>query len=90
MLKNLKIDTPPLGPPELYVALRTCCEATIKEHVLHNEMMLCRVCHHIIKCFASESAFRNYLKFCQSRKRSVLTSRAKQHYVVVFEGFAAK
>ncbi len=81
-VKKLTSDSP--------LALRDCCWETIQEHVLHNEMMLCRTCQHIIKCFVNESAFRNYLRFCQSRKRPFFAARSDKHYIVVFEGFTAK
>ena len=67
--------------------LRECCKQTIEDHAIHNPMMLCQVCKHLIKCFSSESCFRNYVKFCESRGRQVYVDRFQNYYIVVYRNY---
>ena len=64
-----------------------CCLATIKEHVRYNPMMVCSHCKNIIKCFDNERAFQNYLTFCQSRRRNILTGLVNEHWTVAFRSY---
>jgi len=64
-----------------------CCIATIKEHVRFNPMMVCSHCKNIIKCFDDERAFQNYLTFCRSRRRSVLTGQISKYFTVAFRSY---
>ncbi|MEN9835483.1 MAG: hypothetical protein RL011_1676 [Pseudomonadota bacterium] len=75
--------------PALTIAnnIPECCMATIQEHVRYNPMMVCGHCKNIIKCFDNERAFQNYLIFCQSRRRNVLTGLVNQHWTVAFRSY---
>lgn len=64
-----------------------CCVATIQQHVRHNPMMVCTECKHIIKCFTDERAFQNYLVFCRSRRRPVLTGVVDGYHTVAFRSY---
>jgi hypothetical protein len=64
--------------------LRPCCEATISLHAKNNAMMVCGTCKHIIKCFSEERAYKNYLKFCDSRHRKIVTGRVDGYHIVIF------
>ncbi len=64
-----------------------CCVATIRQHVRFNPMMVCSECKNIIKCFSDERAFQNYLTFCRSRRRTVLTGRVEDLHTVAFRSY---
>jgi hypothetical protein len=64
-----------------------CCVNTIHLHARHNPMMVCSECKQIIKCFADERSFQNYLTFCRSRRRPVLTGRVEGLFTVVFRSY---
>lgn len=65
----------------------TCCISTIEQHVLNNPMMVCAECKNIIKCFVDERAYDNYLKFCRSRRRPVLTGKIQNHWTIAFRSY---
>ncbi len=67
--------------------LSACCAATIRQHVKFNAMMVCSDCKNIIKCFDDERAYQNYLTFCRSRKRPVLTGVVENYYTVAFRSY---
>lgn len=67
--------------------LRPCCEGTISLHAANNSMMVCGTCKQIIKCFTDERAYRNYVKFCNSRHRKFITLPHKGYNVVVFKAY---
>jgi hypothetical protein len=62
-----------------------CCLDTIKAHARYNPMMVCNDCHQIIKCFEDEKAFRNFLKFCDTKRRPVAIGKADTYFIVVFD-----
>lgn len=67
--------------------LSPCCESTIRQHVKFNPMMVCAECKNIIKCFSEERAYQNYLTFCKSRKRPVVTGMVEEYYTVAFRSY---
>lgn len=67
--------------------LNACCADTIRQHVKFNPMMVCSECKNIIKCFADERAYQNYLTFCKSRKRPILTGVVEEYYTVAFRSY---
>jgi hypothetical protein len=64
-----------------------CCVTTIRQHAIHNPMMVCTECKQIIKCFLDEKAFRNYLKFCQSRHRKFTTGVVDDYQTIVYKPY---
>lgn len=62
-----------------------CCEETIKLHGANNPMMVCASCKQIIKCFDDEKAYRNYVRFCESRHRKILAMPYQKSHVVIFK-----
>ena len=64
--------------------IQSCCVETIKKHAANNPMMVCGTCKQIIKCFTEEPAYRNYIRFCQSRHRHLLATESSGYLVVVF------
>ncbi len=77
----------PAPRADVNTALQGCCVATIKQHVRFNPMMVCSECKNIIKCFTEERAFQNYLTFCRSRRRPVLTAVIEGHFTVAFRSY---
>ena len=75
----------PVDPTEPQLA--TCCTSTIASHVKYNPMMVCAGCRRLIKCFLDKDAFRNYVKFCESRGRNIELGTYDRHYVVIFKGY---
>jgi len=73
--------------PSSASAIPNCCVSTIRIHVRFNPMMVCAECKNIIKCFTDERAFRNYLTFCNSRRRPVLTGRVDEYWTVAFRSY---
>lgn len=69
------------------VELLPCCCDTIKKHVLYNPMMVCSSCKQIIKCFADHKAFKNYITFCNTRRRKVSMGKVDEYYTVVFQSY---
>ena len=67
--------------------LLACCCETIKVHVLYNPMMVCTTCKQIIKCFADHRAFKNYITFCNTRRRKVSIGKVDEYYTVVFQSY---
>jgi hypothetical protein len=94
---SMDSTTPPLGEASLQPSadvsaddlreIPGCCVVTIHQHARHNPMMVCSECKQIIKCFQDERAFANYLTFCKSRRRPVLTGRVESLYTVVFRSY---
>jgi hypothetical protein len=72
------------APPREIAA---CCIATIHEHVSCNPMMVCPECKNIIKCFKDERAYDNYLKFCRSRRRPIVTAQVGEYWTVAFRSY---
>jgi hypothetical protein len=68
-------------------ALHACCVETIRNHVLHNPMMVCSKCKFIIKCFTDERAYQNYLVFCRSRRRPIVTDVIDGYFTCAFRSY---
>lgn len=64
-----------------------CCLSTVRLHIRHNPMMVCDQCRMVIKGFLDESAFMNYLKFCHSRGRCVVTGSFENYFILSFKGY---
>ncbi|MCX6109397.1 MAG: hypothetical protein NTZ90_07320 [Proteobacteria bacterium] len=75
------------APAQLVCHIPSCCIATIFEHVRFNPMMVCSSCKNIIKCFTEERAFQNYLTFCRSRRRTVLTGQVQHYWTIAFRSY---
>ena len=65
--------------------MSSCCEETIGLHGANNPMMVCASCKQIIKCFDDEKAYRNYVRFCESRHRKILAMPYGSSHVVIFK-----
>ena len=68
--------------------IKPCCKETIEEHITHNKMMVCGQCKMLIKCYENKGPFENYLKFCNSRKRTTYTGFYANHHTVVFNPYS--
>lgn len=68
--------------------LGSCCLETIDLLSATNEMMVCAGCKQIIKTFREERAFRNYVKFCDGRQRSLQTGFYKDNWVAVYRSYS--
>jgi hypothetical protein len=64
-----------------------CCQDTINALVFDNSMMVCQRCRNLIKAFTDETAFRNYLIFCQSRGRKINAAKLGPYLVVAFKNY---
>jgi hypothetical protein len=64
--------------------LLACCVETINKHAEINPILSCQECKFLIKCFTEESQYRNYVKFCRSRGRKVMSAKYDRYWVVVF------
>ena len=69
------------------IELASCCKKTIARHAAFNPMILCSGCQHIIKCFTGEKYYRQYIKFCKSRGRKIVTGFYSPYYVVIYRSF---
>ena len=67
--------------------LQACCRQTVRSHVAHNPMMVCPDCKIMIKCFADERSFKNYVTFCRSRGRRVKTAADVGFYFVMYNTY---
>jgi hypothetical protein len=67
--------------------LQACCRQTVRSHVAHNPMMVCPDCKIMIKCFADERSFNNYLTFCRSRGRRVKTASDVGFFFVMYNTY---
>ena len=65
--------------------LAQCCLKTVETHGKNNTMMTCPVCEKIIKYFTDASAFRNYHKFCISRRREFAIEESKNYHLIAFD-----
>ena len=80
----------PLATTELPVetsAIMRCCVATIGDHVKHNPMMVCSGCKQIIKCFKDFQPYKNFLTFCESRRRAVTIGQVSGYHTIIFRNF---
>ena len=69
------------------VGLAACCRQTVRSHVAHNPMMVCPDCKMMIKCFADERSFNNYVTFCKSRGRRIKSVVDSGFYFVMYKNF---
>ena len=60
-----------------------CCKKTIELHSDHNQMIVCDKCNELIKLFAEEVPYRNYIKYCKSKGRETTTGKHLKFYVVI-------
>jgi hypothetical protein len=67
--------------------LANCCKRTIDLLSKNNPMMVCQECKHMIKVFSSDIPFKNYVRFCNSRHRSIFTCSYKELKVVIYQAF---
>jgi hypothetical protein len=67
--------------------LAKCCRHTVRSHVAHNPMMVCPDCKLMIKCFADEKSFNNYVTFCKSRGRRIKTEIDRGFYFVMYNSY---
>jgi len=63
--------------------LDPCCAETIDVHSANNMMLVCGSCKKFIKLYKEQAAYRNYIKFCLSRKRKVQTAAYGDFHVVI-------
>ncbi len=68
-------------------SISACCLSTIDDHAAFNPMIVCQSCMHLIKCFKEKDAFDNYITFCQSRGRSIVTGYHKPYHVVILRRY---
>lgn len=68
-------------------SLPSCCVETIRHLVRDNPMMVCSHCKFIIKCFTDERAYQNYLIFCRSRRRPVVTGVVDGYFTCAFRSY---
>ena len=61
-----------------------CCYDTLTQHSTHNMMMVCSSCKKMIKCFDSESKFKNFVSFCHSRRRDILIGKFEERDLVIY------
>lgn len=89
--KEITGTEPPKTPdaPESkdFGGLQNCCVETIRKHALYNPMMVCADCKQIIKCFLDERSFRNYLTFCNSRRRTIQKGMVQGYHTIVFRSY---
>lgn len=82
-----ELGAQPGGAPQQGDVLLACCAKTLAIHASHNPMMVCPECKQIVKCFNDDKAYRNYLRFCESRHRKVFTAKHHGMFVVVFRSY---
>ena len=63
--------------------INDCCKNTIELHSAHNQMIVCDKCNELIKLFANEVAYRNYIKYCKSKGRETITGKHFDFNVVI-------
>lgn len=69
--------------------ITSCCRSTIEQLVRDNPMMVCGECKNIIKCFQDDRSFHNYLTFCKSRRRPVVTGMVNGYWTIAFRSYNA-
>ena len=53
-------------------------------------MMVCTGCKQIIKCFRDDKSYRNYVTFCNGRRRAIQTGYVDTYFTVVFKSYDAR
>jgi len=81
------VNFEPLMSEGVLLSMQACCRQTVRSHVAHNPMMVCPDCKIMIKCFADERSFNNYLTFCRSRGRRVKTASDVGFYFVMYNTY---
>lgn len=64
--------------------LPTCCQKSILAYSSRNEMLACDDCGRIIKLYEDELVFQNFVTFCNSRHRKIITGECNGYSVVAF------
>ncbi len=67
--------------------LSPCCKQTIRTFVINNPMVSCHVCKHIIKCFTDKTAYYNFARFCQLKRRKVRYAELDGYFIIFFPAF---
>lgn len=65
--------------------LAECCLRTVAVYGKNNPMMNCLWCKKIIKYFTDAPAFRNYRKFCISKRRKFAVAQHDDHCLIAFD-----
>jgi hypothetical protein len=78
----------PIMSDDALQGLAKCCRHTVRSHVVHNPMMLCPDCKLMIKCFADEKSFSNYVTFCRTKGRRIKTEIDHGFYFVMYNSYA--
>ncbi len=68
-------------------SFKACCLDTLDRLFANNSMMFCPSCKCKIKTFADESAFKNYVTFCKSRRRKIATGVYRDKNTVTFKSY---
>ncbi len=82
---------PPPAPsaPLTADAIAPCCREMVDKLAHINPMMVCGECKQIIKTFRDDRAYRNYIKFCNSRNRTYTTGFYSNQWLVIFHAYDA-
>ena len=67
-----------------------CCIDTINAHSAHNHMLVCSECNDLIKLYLDPVAYRNYLRFCQTKDRNVIYGMYKEFSVIIVQKNSGK
>lgn len=67
--------------------IKDCCRETMDLLSKNNPMMVCQKCKQMIKVFRSEAPFINFVRFCQSRNRTITANRYGDLWVVTYQAF---
>ena len=71
-LEHITIDQP-----------NKCCKETIHFHSDHNKLIVCENCHKKIKIYDNFDIYKNFLVFCNSRNRQVLSSKVGDYLIAI-------
>jgi hypothetical protein len=86
---NLSVRGGPSGVSGSPDGIALCCHQTIEKLSKCNEMMVCPNCRQIIKVFADEMAYRNFVRFCESRGRIIQKGSHGTLSVITYQSFHA-
>lgn len=89
-LESIAQKFEPLMASTALLGLSPCCRQTVRSHVAHNPMMVCPDCKMMIKCFADDKSFNNYVTFCRSRGRRIKTAQDSGFYFVMYNNYPTK
>jgi hypothetical protein len=74
----------PIGQIPGDQCLESCCVAAARAYAKCNQMVACADCKQILKFFREARPLHNYLKFCESNRRTVRTGLVGDYFVVGF------